>query len=117
MNLLFHQSFTRVRAPLMVDRYQNKKRDWTNAERVVFSGVNIQPAGSPPQSDEDTIDRQTTVTGWELQTPEGVDLDLLETDRVEYDGMTLEVDGKVGRWPDPFGPGVHHVEARLKEID
>lgn len=115
--MLFHQSFVRVRAPLVADRYGNRKRDWENAEHLTVTGVNIQPAGSPRQSEEHTTDRQTTITGWELQTPEGTDLDLLETDRVQFDGMTLEVDGKVGRWPDPFGPGVHHIEARLKEID
>jgi hypothetical protein len=115
--LLFHQSFVRVRAPLVKDRYSNEKRDWGSAERTLVPGVNIQPAGVPARSEESTDDRQTTVTAWNLQTREGVDLDLLETDRVEFDGMTLEVDGKVGRWPDPFGPGVHHVEARLKEVD
>lgn len=114
---MFYQSFTRVRAPLVEDRYKNKKRDWDNAQRTEVVGVNIQPAGAPVRSEEETGDRQTTVTAWNLQTPEGVDLDLLETDRVLFDGMTLEVDGKVGRWPDPFGPGVHHVEARLKEVD
>jgi hypothetical protein len=117
VSLFFHQQFVRVRAPLVEDRYKNKKRDWNSAERVTISGVNIQPAGTPVRSEEDTDDRQTTVTAWNLQSAEGRDLDLLETDRIEFDGMTLEVDGKVGRWPDPFGPGVHHVEARLKEVD
>lgn len=114
---MFYQFFTRVRAPLVEDRYRNKKRDWDNAEHTEMTGVNIQPAGVPVRSEEETDDRQTTVTAWNLQTSEGVDLDLLETDRILFDGMTLEVDGKVGRWPDPFGPGVHHVEARLKEVD
>jgi hypothetical protein len=117
VSLFFHQQFVRVRAPLVEDRYKNKKRDWSSAVRVTISGVNIQPAGTPVRSEEDTDDRQTTVTAWNLQSAEGRDLDLLETDRIEFDGMTLEVEGKVGRWPDPFGPGVHHVEARLKEVD
>lgn len=117
MTLLFHQTVVRVRAPMVRDRYGNEQRDWASADRLTVTRVNIQPAGTPPRSDEDTQDRQTTVTAWTLQTAEGADVDLLETDRVEYDGMTLEVDGKVGRWPDPFGPGVHHVEARLKEVD
>lgn len=116
MSLLFHQSFTRVRALLTTDRYGNQVRDWENASRTTVSGVNIQPAGSPLQSDEDTTDRQVTVSGWELQTAEGVDVDLLVTDRVEFDGMTLEVVGDVGRWSDPFRPGVHHVEALLKGV-
>jgi hypothetical protein len=117
MTLMFEQAIVIVRAPLVADRYQNKTRDWSNAARVPVEGVNVQPAGAPVRSEEDTVDRQTTVTTWTLQTREGVDLDLMATDRVEFDGMTLEVDGKVGRWPDPFTGAVHHVEARLKEID
>jgi hypothetical protein len=115
--MMFLQSIVRVRAPVVTDRYNNRKRDWDDATRLTVEGVNVQPAGTPPRSDESTIDRQTTVTSWTLQTREGVDLDLLETDRVEFDGMTLEVDGRVGRWPDPFTGAVHHVEARLKEVD
>lgn len=114
---MFEQTIVRVRAPLVTDRYQNKKRDWDNADRDPVEDVNVQPAGVPVRSEEDTLDRQTTVTAWHLQTREGVDLDLRETDRVEVDGMTLEVDGKVGRWPDPFTGAVHHIEARLKEVD
>ncbi|PWG13894.1 hypothetical protein DF268_08460 [Streptomyces sp. V2] len=117
MTLMFFQSVTRVRAPVTEDRYHNKKRDWGSAQHAQIDGVNVQPAGAPVRSEEGTDDRQTTVTSWVLQTPEGVDLDLLETDRIIFDGMTMEVDGKVARWPDPFGPGVHHAEARLKEID
>lgn len=114
MSRLFGQAPVRVRAPLVADRYGNKKRDWAAAERLTLAGVNVQPAGSPPVSDEDTVDRQTTVTGWRLYSSPGRDVDLLETDRLEYDGMTFEVDGKVGRWR--IGTRVHHVEADLKEI-
>lgn len=105
----------RVRAPLVADRYGNQRRDWTNATRVPLRGVNVQPGGSPPQSAEETVDRQTTITGWRLYSPPGRDLDLLETDRIEYGGMVLEVDGKVGRWR--LGGTVHHVEAEMREVD
>lgn len=112
---MFYQSVVRLRAPLVADRYNNEKRDWPNAARLTISGVNVQPAARA-SSQEDTVDRQVSVTEWDLQTQEGVDIDLLETDRVECDGRTLEVVGRVARWPDPFGPGVHHVEARLTEV-
>jgi hypothetical protein len=111
----YAHSILRVRAPLTTDRYNNQVRDWAAAQRSPVSGVNVQPAGSPPQSDEDTTGRQTTVTGWRLYTPPGMDIDLLETDRIEYGGMTLEVDGKVGRWR--ISGRVHHVEAALREVD
>jgi len=116
MSLMYVQSIVIVRAPVVRDRYGSESRDWAAAARTEVSGVNVQPASAPAQSTEHTDDRQTTVTGWRLYTPRGMDLDLLETDRVEHDGMTLEVDGKVGRWPRPGG-GVHHVEAELKEVD
>lgn len=116
MSLMYVQDIVIVRAPVIRDRYGSESRDWSAATRTEVSGVNVQPASAPAQSTEHTDDRQTTVTGWRLYTPRGMDLDLLETDRVEHGGMTLEVDGKVGRWPRPGG-GVHHVEAELKEVD
>lgn len=115
MSRHFAYTIVRVRAPLTTDEYRNKKRDWDNAARLTVSGVNVQPAGSPPRSDEEITDRQTTVTQWRLSTPPGTDVDLLETDQVEWEGLTLEVDGKVGRWR--IAGRVHHVEANLREVD
>jgi len=116
MTLLHTQTVVVVRAAVVTDRYGNQTRDWANASRTTVTGVNVQPAAAPAHSTERIEDRQTTSTEWRLYTDRGVDLDLRETDRVEFDGMTLEVDGKVGRWPAPYG-GVHHVEAQLVEID
>lgn len=117
MSALHTQSVVIVRPGTTADRYNNTQPDWgAGATRTPVAGVNVQPASAPAQSAEHIDDRQTTVTGWRLYTDRGVDLDLRETDRVEYDGMTLEVDGKVGRWVGPGG-GVHHVEAELREVD
>lgn len=115
MSRHFAHTVVRVRAPETTDRYNNKRRDWGSAERVTWTGVNMQPGGVPSSSNEDTVGRQTTVTDWELRSPRGMDLDLLETDRVEYEGMVLEVDGKVGRWR--VGGKVHHCEVSLREVD
>jgi hypothetical protein len=68
----------------------------------------------PDSSSEDTGDRPTVITGWRLITPKGRDFPALATDRVEWDGLTLQVDGKVGRFR--VGGRLHHVEARLKEV-
>jgi hypothetical protein len=111
--MLYQQSLVIVRPGTIVDDYHNEKPDWgAGATRTPVSGVNVQPSGG---STEETDDRQVTVTGWRLYTPRGVDLDLRETDRVEFDGMMLQVVGKVARWPAPGG-GVHHVEADLREV-
>ncbi len=113
MSALYADSVTRVRADYVTDKYGNPSttRDWQNATRTTVSGVSVQPDASS----EDTGDRGTVVTGWRLFTPKGHDLDVLPTDRVEYEGMTLEVDGEIARYR--VGGRVHHIEARLKKVD
>lgn len=111
--MLYEQSIVIVRAGQSTDAYGNTRQDWTSATRTPVVGVNVQPQGADI---EDTDDRQITVTGWRLYTPRGMDLDLLATDRIEAWGTTMQVIGKVARWPAPAG-GVHHVEATLQEVD
>lgn len=112
MSALFADTVALVRAPLVVDKYGNvtSQRDWAHATRTVYSGVSVQP----DVSSEDTGDRFTVITGWQLRTPKGRDFPALPSDRVEYDGMTLEVDGEVGRYR--MAGRVHHVELRLKRV-
>ena len=111
--MLYLQDIVIVRAGTTTDRYGNEQPDWgAGATRIPVSRVNVQPSGG---STEDTDDKQIAVTGWRLFTPRGMDLDLRETDRVEAWGTTMQVTGKVARWPAPGG-GVHHVEADLREV-
>lgn len=112
MNPLFADTVTVLRAEYRTDKYGNPTSvlDWENATRTVVSGVSVQPDSST----EATGDRNTVITGWRLFTPKGRDIDLLPTDRVEFDGMTLEVDGEVGRFR--MAGRVHHVEARLRRV-
>lgn len=115
MSLLTMQSIAVLRAPLVVDDYGNPstERDWGNATRTPYSGVNVQPIGDAPSS-EAVGDRPTVITGWKLITSRGMDLDLLATDRVEHGGITTEVVGEVARYY--LGGRVHHVEARIKRV-
>ncbi|MYR29805.1 MULTISPECIES: hypothetical protein [unclassified Streptomyces] len=110
--MLYEQSITILRASSMRDEYGNEVDNWSAPARTAVDGVNVQPSSG---STEDTDDKQVTVTGWRLYTPRGMDLDLRETDRVEAWGTTMQVVGKVARWPAPGG-GVHHVEADLREV-
>lgn len=112
MSLLTMQTVDVLRAPLVVDPYGNPsiERDWASATTTTYAGVSVQP----DTSTEAVGDRPVVVTGWRLATPRGSDIDLLATDRVTYDGMTLEVDGEVARYF--LGGRVHHVEARLKRV-
>lgn len=89
--------------------------DYSNPDRIpVASRVSVQPASSVDRGDN----RASTVSGWRLITPAGVDLDLRATDRVEHrDGRTFEVVGEPLRWPHPIRPGgVHHLEASLQRV-
>lgn len=116
MSLLYEDSIEVLRAPLVANRYRDEKRDWDAVTAAPADGLNVQPLQVPVQSVEHTDDRQTTVTRWQVTTRRGVDLDVVETDRVRYAGAVCEVVGKVGRWPAPGG-GVHHVEFVIEEID
>lgn len=112
--MLYEQTATIVRAGAVTDEYGNQQPDWgAGATRTPVAGVNVQPIGG---STEDTDDKQVAVTGWRLYTPRGMDIDLRETDRVEAWDTTMQVTGKVARWPAPGG-GVHHIEAELREVD
>ncbi|MGW4728851.1 hypothetical protein ACWEQC_06670 [Streptomyces shenzhenensis] len=112
MSALYEQSGVIVRPAASTDRYGNAKRDYgAAADRIAITQINVQPAGG---STEDTDDKQVTVTGYLLVSAPGTMPDFRETDRLEVDGMTLEVTGRVGRWPVPAG--VRHIEARLKEV-
>jgi hypothetical protein len=109
---LFGETVTLVRAPFKVDKYGNttSERDWASATRTPYPGLMVQPDGST----EATGDRPSVITGWRLITPKARDFPALATDRVEWDGLTLAVDGEVGRFR--VGGRLHHVEARLKRV-
>lgn len=109
---MFHQTVVRVRAPRIAAETgaDATQRDWDNATRTTLRGLNVQPVVATEVADTAAI---STVGTWMLSSPPGAGkLDLLSTDRVEYDGMTLEVDGPPKHWPSPSG-GWHHTEAFL----
>ncbi|MFE3409452.1 hypothetical protein ACFXMT_14280 [Streptomyces mirabilis] len=112
MSILYGDTATLVRAPLKVDKYGNTttERDWANATRTAFAGLSVQP----DTSSEAEGDRPAVITGWLLKTQKGRDFPALPTDRVEWDGLTLSVDGEVGRYK--LGGRLHHCEARLKRV-
>ena len=111
MSVLAVETVTVIRAPLIANRYGGQVRDWDNAVRTDVDGVSIQPAATT----EDVRDRELLTNRFTLFTSRGRDIDLLATDRVQWNGLTLQVDGDPNRWPAPGG-GVHHVEAALKQV-
>lgn len=111
MSAIAIQSAVRIRAPLVIDRYGAEVRDWDSAERTRLKRISVQPDGSSEASGE----RPTLlITGWRIISDRGVRLDLLATDRVESDGIVMDVDGEVGHYR--LGLRFHHTEVRLKRV-
>lgn len=109
--MIYPETVTRLRAPTVTDPYQVQVRDWANAAELVITGVQVQPA----KSDEPTeIGRAQVITHYRLFSRPGVDLDILPSDRVRWNGDTYFVDGEVGRYKHPMTGAVHHVEAALR---
>lgn len=111
MSVLAVETVTVIRAPLIANRYGGQVRDWTNAVRTDVDGVSIQPTVTT----EDVRDRELLVNKYTLFTTRGRDIDLEATDRIAWNGLTLQVDGDPNRWQAPGG-GIHHVEAALREV-
>lgn len=113
----FDQSAVRVRAGRKSDRGNPDSTvlDWSPGAvtRVTLERLNIQPS---VQTESTDAERSPVITGWRVQSDEGVDLDVTAQDRIEWDGMLLDVEGEIARWPDPLGAGVHHVEFNLKRV-
>ena len=112
---MFNQSAVRVRAGRKPDRGNPDSTlpDWspTAVDRLTVTGLNIQPSIQTETVDEQ---RNQVVTGWHVQSAEGTNPDIRAVDRIEWDGMTLEVDGEVARWPELFTDAVHHIEFEMK---
>jgi hypothetical protein len=115
--MMFNQSAVRVRAGRKSDRGNpgNSLPDWSPSavNRITVGQLNIQPSIQQESVDER---RDAVVTGWHIQSEEGTNPDITAVDRIEWDGMTLEVDGEVARWPELFADEVHHIEFEVKRV-
>ncbi len=113
--MIYDQTITALRPAFVTDRYSNQIPDWSVATRSVVGGVSVQPA---TQQEPGADNRTLVITGWRVFTSDGVDIDLLPTDRIELaSGEMCEVDGKVARWPALDGPGVDHCEFALRRVE
>ncbi|WP_432137651.1 hypothetical protein [Streptomyces sp. bgisy154] len=111
--MMFNQSAVRVRAGVKTDRGGNDMPDWSSAavSRLTVTGLNIQP-----NSQTETVNEQrdAVITGYRVQSAEGIVPDIRATDRIEWNGQTFEVDGEVATWPDLFTDAAHHIEFAMK---
>lgn len=108
---MFNQTAVRVRAGEKTDRGGNTVPDWSNADWLTVTELNIQPASQGEDVDEQ---RNATITGYRVQSAEGTAPDIRAADRIEWAGQIFEVDGEVALWPDLFTDAVHHIEFTMK---
>jgi hypothetical protein len=86
-----------LRAPTSDDAYGNDDvRDWDAATSTPVTGCSFQPLEGSGFSEEVTVGRESVISRWVLYAPP--DTDVLPTDRVQFDGVTYEVDGEPQRW-------------------
>jgi hypothetical protein len=106
---MFFDTIVRVRAGTRTDRGGNTVKDWSPGAvtRLTVDEVNVQPNTQTEATDPG---RTAVVTGWRVQSAPGTSPDVTAADRIEWRGMTCEVQGEVAQWPDPLDGSVHHVE-------
>lgn len=107
----FHDIIVRLRPTLIENRGGDLVEDWTAPAEHTIVGVSVQPA---QQAEATDVTRTATTTGWTVQSQPGVDLDVVASDRIRYDGMTCRVVGEVARWTDPLTGVVHHVDFTIE---
>lgn len=104
---LGNQSVTVIRAGSPTeDEYHNEIPG--PPSRHVIDGCSVQPGTGGVYLDR----REATTTVYTVFAPKGSDV--LDIDRVEYDGVEYDVDGSVMRWD--VGSALDHVVVPLKKV-
>lgn len=99
-----------LRAPVVEDAYHSQTRNWS-AATVVATGL---AAVQPGFSDENSDDRQTTISTWRLISDSTDLYGILPTDRILWQGKTFEVDSEASMWR--WRNADHHIEVNLREV-
>lgn len=93
----------------LVESRGSKVRDWSDPTHITVKGCSVQPS----TTSRDFDGRTTQVTEeWTLYAPPNADI--AAGDRIEWQGLTFEVNGAPMPWSSPTGR-VSHVYARLSE--
>ena len=112
MPMIYSSTVTRLRADRLRDDagLLQPTRDWENATTTEITGVSVQPVTTSETRDAGGV---LTTDEWRLYGPRGVKVDLVNGDRVVWDGRTLDVIGEPQSWPG-LTSGWHHSEIVLK---
>lgn len=98
-----------VKRAQLVDRRGTQVLDWENPQEFTVSGCSVQPNTTTRDFDGRAI--QVT-EDWTLYAPPGSDIKA--GDRIEWQGLTFEIDGAPMPWTSPTGR-ISHIWARLSE--
>jgi hypothetical protein len=90
------------------DRYGNVTKDWTTATRTTVKGWIARQSGL----EDRTAGREAEVSTWYGYLPAGTPI--AGGDRLDWEGVTFEVDGPPYTAWSPRGP--HHTEIALRIV-
>jgi hypothetical protein len=115
MSVITNDTIVVVRAGTRTNDRGETVPDWAAARRHFEDGVSVQPVTlSEPAG---LVGRDATVTQYRVISDMGRDLDVEAGDRIEWQGDTWTVQGKIGRFYDQLMPGrVDHVEFAIQEV-
>lgn len=106
------ETITRLRAPLVDDRYGGQTPDWDAATSTTIPGCVVAP-GQAGEAHGDG--RQGVIVGFTIYAPAGSDI--LPSDRLTIRGHDHEVDGEPGEWVNPWTQVTEGIEVRARRVD
>lgn len=107
--MLLSQEITILTPGETTDDYGNTVQDWSApTERTVAAYVR------PAAASENIADRNAVTAAWQVHTN---DRNIGALDRIRYDGVVYEIDGKPLTWDKTPRGGTGHTKLLLRRVD
>ena len=106
------ETITRLRAPVVEDRYGAESRDWEAATSTDIDECVVAPR---PQGEAHDDGRQGVIVGYTIYAPAGTDI--VPSDRLTIRGNPHEVDGQPSAWVNPWTQVTEGVEIQARRVD
>lgn len=97
------QTVTRLRGVLADDGHGNETEDWATPDMLDIERCTVQPGSSQ----ELLAGRDATLIQYTVRVCGQVDVK--STDRIQYLGVTYDIDGQPLLWPSPTGALTHTI--------